>query len=257
MLQTDKILNRLSLSDRKPKVALIIPVYNEEETIESVIKEVDSIRKRNLNWDILPIVVNDGSKDNTSLILKSLENKMNIRVIHLPINLGIGGAVQTGIQFAELWSADVMLQIDGDGQHPVVQMNSLVTPILEGRADVVVGSRYLPGSGGSVSSRSRRLGTWMFSVVLKGVTGFRVQDTTSGFRALSKDAAKVISKDYADDYPEVEAYVPWIRHGFRIMEVPVKMRPRQGGVSSITPLQGIYYMIKVMFSTLFSKVSSD
>jgi glycosyltransferase involved in cell wall biosynthesis len=194
--------------------------------------------------------VNDGSKDRTAAILNELENKLMIRVIHLPINLGIGGAVQTGFQVAEAWSADVTLQIDGDGQHPVVQMNALVAPILEGRAEVVVGSRYISGSGGNVSSRSRRVGTWLFSILLRLITGVKIQDTTSGFRAFSKNAAKIISKDYADDYPEVEAYVPLARQGFKIIEVPVKMRPRLGGSSSITVLKGAYYMLKVMFSTV-------
>ena len=124
-----------------------------------------------------------------------------------------------------------------------------VEPVLARRTDVAVGSRYLPGAGGNVSSPLRQVGTWFFSRLLRLLVGVRIHDATSGFRAFGREATEFLSRYYPDDYPEVQAYVPLARRGFRMLEVPVDMRRRRGGSSSITPIRSIYYMVKVAFAT--------
>jgi len=170
--------------------------------------------------------------------------------IHCPVNVGIGGAVQVGFQVAVQWGADVTVQLDGDGQHPVDAIPTLVEPVLAGRADVVVGSRYSKGAGGAVSNVGRQLGTRLFSWLLRLVVGCRVKDVTSGFRAFGREAAVYLSRYYPDDYPEVESYVPLLRAGFDIEEIPVQMSPRRGGRSSISTLLSPYFAVKVTLAVL-------
>lgn len=233
----------------RPKIAVVIPAYNEEKNIERVLIEIEKLRATRPRWEILPIIVNDGSTDRTEAVLNELGPRYGARIITLPLNLGIGRAVQTGFRFATAWGADVSLQLDGDGQHPAHEIPMIVTPILAGQADVIVGSRYVRGAGGNVSSQLRQAGTLFFSKLLRVLTGAKIIDTTSGFRAFSRDATDFLARYYPDDYPEVQAYVPLARKKFRISEVPVNMRPRQHGRSSITPIRSVYYMIKVAFAT--------
>jgi glycosyltransferase involved in cell wall biosynthesis len=233
---------------RAPRIAIVIPAFNEERNIEQVLIEVNKLRAHRPRWDILPIVVNDGSTDQTGRILERVSRKYRARAIQLPLNLGIGRAVQAGFRLAVHWGADVTLQLDGDGQHPAEQIPALAAPILAGMSDVVVGSRYIHGAGGNVSSTLRQGGTLIFSKLLRFLVGVRVNDATSGFRAFNHDAADFIARYYPDDYPEVEAYVPLARQDFQIREVAVKMRARAHGRSSITFLQSFYYMLKVAFA---------
>lgn len=237
-----------------PTVGVVIPAYNEERNIESVLAEVRAVAERFPNWWVVPIVVNDGSTDRTAWVLDRVREEYGAKVIHLPVNLGIGGAVQAGLQRAAELGADVALQLDGDGQHPAEEIPRLVEPILAGRADVVVGSRYVEGAGGNVSTGLREFGTRYFSVLLRWVAGVQVRDTTSGFRAFGPEALDFLARYYPDDYPEVETYVPLVRRGFRIVEIPVTMRKREGGVSSITPVRSLYYMVKVSFATVIDRV---
>jgi glycosyltransferase involved in cell wall biosynthesis len=232
-----------------PKIALVIPAYNEERSIERVLLEVEQLRKARPRWNILPIIINDGSRDKTLDLLEAWGVRTRIRVVTLPLNLGIGSAVQTGFRVANQWGANVTLQLDGDGQHLPLEVPKIVCPILARQADVVVGSRYLPGAVGNVSTRTRQWGTRGFSLLLRVLMGVRIWDATSGFRAFSQDAASFIAKSYVDDYPEVETFVSLIRSGFKISEVPVWMRPRTEGVSSITFVQSFYYVLKVTLST--------
>jgi glycosyltransferase involved in cell wall biosynthesis len=238
---------------RKPRIAIIIPTYNEEKNIESVLRELEALRSLHAGWDFRPIVVNDGSTDRTEEILDRVAPAYGAIVVHLPLNLGIGRAVQTGFKAAVRIRADVTLQLDGDGQHPAEQIPAIVEPVLAHDADVAVGSRYLPDAtsraSGNVSSGLRQAGTWFFSQLLRALVGVRIKDTTSGFRAFSFEATEFLSRYYPDDYPEVEAYVPLVRRGFRITERAVRMRARQGGRSSITPLRSLYYVIKVALAT--------
>jgi len=234
---------------RRPRIAVVIPAFNEEGAIEKVLEEIRELRTHRPRWEILPIVVNDGSTDRTAEVLERISPKYQAYFINLPLNLGIGRTVQAGIQHAVRWGADVTLQLDGDGQHPAEQIPTIVCPILAGRSDVVIGSRYVKGAGGNVSSLARQLGTWFFSILLRTLVRARIQDTTSGFRAFTWEAADFLARYYPDDYPEVQAYVPLARSRFRISEVPVVMRQRHTGSSSITPLRSIYYMLKVAFAT--------
>jgi len=238
----------------KPRVAIVIPAFNEEKNIAHVLLEIQSLRKLKPEWLFLPIVVNDGSTDRTEMVLEEAAPDCDACFVSLPINLGIGRAVQTGFRMAVRWGADVTLQLDGDGQHPASQIPDVVKPILDGHSEVVVGSRYVKGAGGNVSSSLRQAGTWFFSRLLRTLVGVRIEDTTSGFRAFNFEAADFLARYYPDDYPEVQAYVPLARKGFRISEVPVTMRPRAKGRSSITPIRSIYYMVKVAFATTIDRV---
>ena len=235
---------------RRPRVALVIPAYNEEKNVENVLREIQTLKSRCPQWELIPIVVNDGSQDRTEEILAKIAPFYGAQVITLPINLGIGRAVHTGFKLAVRLRADVTLQLDGDGQHPAEQIPLIAEPVLQGDADVAVGSRYLPGASGNVSTGLRQFGTFFFSILLRLLTGIWIKDTTSGFRAFSSEATEFLSRYYPDDYPEVEAYVPLVRRGFKITERAVQMRARRGGRSSITPVRSLYYMIKVAFATV-------
>jgi glycosyltransferase involved in cell wall biosynthesis len=234
----------------RTRVAIVIPAFNEEKNIEAVLREIAALRTQRPDWELIPIVVNDGSRDGTAEVLSRVAPVYGAQVITLPLNLGIGRAVQTGLIHAMRLQAQVTLQLDGDGQHPADQIPLIVEPVLQGRADVAVGSRYLRGASGNVSSGWRQAGTWFFSLLLRAVVGVRIKDTTSGFRAFNAEATEFLSRHYPDDYPEVEAYVPLARGGFRIAEEPVRMRPRHAGRSSITFVKGLYYMAKVGFATV-------
>jgi glycosyltransferase involved in cell wall biosynthesis len=236
------------------KVAVLIPAYNEARNIESVLHEVHRVRETQPEWEILPIVINDGSRDDTQEVLQRITRQYGAYAIHFPLNLGIGCAVQAGLKHAALWGADVALQLDGDGQHPANQIPAIAEPILARRCDVTVGSRYIRGAGGNVSSTARQIGTLMFSMLLKLLVGIDIKDTTSGFRAFNREVIDYLVQCYPDDYPEVEAYVLLARKNFEIREFPVTMRPRLCGKSSITPVRSAYYMIKVMFAAMIGLV---
>lgn len=247
-------LRLISARTRLPRVAVVIPAFNEEKNIENVLGEIQKLRAARPRWQIVPVIVNDGSSDRTEWVLDRIAPEYGAHVVNLPINLGIGRAVQTGFRFAVRLGADVTLQLDGDGQHPTQQIPCIVCPILAGKADVVVGSRYAKGAGGNVSSTLRQAGTWLFGRLLKALVGVDISDATSGFRAFSFEAADFIARYYPDDYPEVEAYVPLARRQFAISEVPVHMRPRAHGRSSITAIRSVYYMVKVAFATLIDVI---
>jgi glycosyltransferase involved in cell wall biosynthesis len=227
-------------------IAVIIPAYNEEQTIARVIREVNT-----LGDEYRAIVVNDCSQDNT--MANALRE--GATVIDLPFNLGIGGAVQTGFKFAVDHGFDICVQVDGDGQHPPAQLPRLLESLKEGRFDVAIGSRLL-GSKYRIPLM-RGLGIKAFSLFVRVFCGLVIKDTTSGFRAFNQKAAEFCARDYPQDYPEPEALVLLHMKRFRIVEVPVEMNYRGHGVSSITPLRSIYYMMKVllsMFIDLFKQI---
>lgn len=239
---------------KRPLIALIIPAYNEEANLPVLIQKLQVLIAKRGGWKVVPIFVNDGSTDLTHFLLKRLAPSVGGRVVSMPLNVGIGRAVQTGFKIAVEMGADVTLQLDGDGQHPPEEVPRLVEPILAGRAHVVVGSRYLTSEAGmgasNVSSKLRQMGTFFFGGLLRVLVNVRIQDTTSGFRAFDLESTEFLSRCYPDDYPEVEAYVPLKRSGFEILEVPVRMERRAGGNSSITALLSFYYMVKVALATL-------
>jgi glycosyltransferase involved in cell wall biosynthesis len=242
-------------TDSRPVVAIIIPAFNEEANLPRVFEEIAHLSQEHPEWRLVPVVVNDGSTDGTRDVLEKLAPQYGAVSLHLPVNVGIGRTVQAGLRYAvQNLSPQVLLQLDGDGQHPAGEIPRIISPVLKGDSDVVVGSRYVPGAGGRVSSPMRRAGTAFFSLLLRVTVGVRIQDTTSGFRAFSAEAGEFLSRYYPDDYPEVEAYVPLARRKFRIQEVPVNMRPRDRGTSSITPIKSLYYMLKVAFATIIDRI---
>jgi glycosyltransferase involved in cell wall biosynthesis len=218
----------------------IVPALNEEATVPRVI---DELRAFDPGLDI--VVVDDGSTDRTAAVAAA----GGAKVLRLPFNLGIGGAVQTGFRFAFEHGYDLAVRVDGDGQHEPAQLAAVLEPVLLGEADIAVGSRFaVPEGDGYRSSRSRRIGIRILAGVVSRMVGQHVTDTTSGFQALNRQGIALFARDYPHDYPEVEATVMVFRHRLRFVEVPVSMRERGGGRSSITALSSIYYMIKVLLA---------
>jgi glycosyltransferase involved in cell wall biosynthesis len=217
----------------------IVPALNEEATVPRVIAE---LRAFDPGLDV--VVVDDGSVDRTAEVAAA----HGARVLRLPFNLGIGGAVQTGFRFAFEHGYDLAVRVDGDGQHDPSQLGAVLEPVLGGEADIAVGSRFAGEGAGYRSSRSRRIGIRILAAVVSKMVGQRVTDTTSGFQALNRAGIALFARDYPHDYPEVEATVMVHRHRLRLAEVPVTMRERGGGRSSITALRSIYYMVKVLLA---------
>jgi glycosyltransferase involved in cell wall biosynthesis len=220
----------------------IVPALNEERTIAQVVGEI-----RANDADLEIAVVDDGSTDRTAEVARAA----GARVLQLPFNLGIGGAVQTGFRYARENDVDFAVRVDGDGQHDPTQLGAVVEPVLRGEADIVVGSRYLSAGGdGYRSSVPRRMGTRILAWVVSKLTRQRITDPTSGFQALNRKAIALFAADYPHDYPEVEALVLLLRHRLRLQEVPIVMRPRTAGRSSIQTLSSAYYMVKVLLALL-------
>ena len=200
---------------------------------------------RSLSHEIDYVIINDCSTDRTADVCR--ENRYSH--ISLPLNLGIGGGVQTGYIYAVENGYDIAVQMDGDGQHDPVSLCDLINPIINGEADMVIGSRFLCG-GGFRSTGMRRAGISWLSTVIRVCCGKRIKDVTSGYRATSKQLTEYYSKNYARDYPEPEAIVSALKNGYRIAEVPAVMHERTGGISSIRALGSVYYMIKVTLAIL-------
>jgi glycosyltransferase involved in cell wall biosynthesis len=217
----------------------IVPAFNEELAVPRVI---DELRAFDAGLDI--VVVDDGSVDRTAVVAAA----RGARVLRLPFNLGIGGAVQTGFRFAFENDYDLAVRVDGDGQHDPAQLSRVLAPILRGEADIAVGSRFASDEDGYRSSRARRAGIRLLAWVVSRIVGQRVTDTTSGFQAVNRQGIALFAHDYPHDYPEVEATVMVFRHRLRLCEVPVSMRERDGGRSSITALRSVYYMVKVLLA---------
>lgn len=231
-------------SNNNPRILLIVPAYNEEE---SILRVTETIQQAGYDF----IVVNDGSTDDTLQVCKL----NNIPVINLGANLGIGGAVQTGHMYALERGYDIDIQFDGDGQHDISSVSDIVKAI-QGGADLVIGSRFVSKDDSNFQSTGlRRLGIKWLSAVIKFVTGKRVYDVTSGFRACDRSAIELFSKEYPIDYPEPESIVSAIKHHLTVAEVPAKMNERQGGTSSIRAFSSMYYMIKVSLAILIQGVT--
>ncbi len=222
------------------KTLIIVPAYNEEGNIENVIQR---IRGASSDYDI--VVINDCSKDGT----KEKAEAMGVPVISLPVNLGIGGAVQTGFLYAYYNNYDVALQLDGDGQHNPEYVKELIAPIERGDADVVIGSRFIQKKGFQ-SHWLRRVGIRLFQVLNNLLLRQNITDSTSGFRAYNAESISLLQRLYPSDFPEPEALFILKRRGFHIVEIPVEMNSREAGISSITGIKSLYYMIKVFTSII-------
>lgn len=226
------------------RILVIIPAYNEEESLPHVVSRI--IDK---GYDY--VVINDGSNDGTL----SLCRKHSLNLLNLPRNLGIGGAVQAGHMYALEHNYDVDIQFDGDGQHDAAYLEALVDAIKQG-ADIAIGSRYLEDTDGFKSTFMRRVGITWLSAWIRLFRGHTITDPTSGFRACGRRAIELFCSSYPYDYPEPESIVTALGHGLTVREVPVVMHERQGGRSSISPLKGAYYMIKVTLAIAISALSN-
>ena len=225
------------------KKLVIIPAYNESA---SILAAVQDIKKNAKEFDY--IIINDRSTDNTLDICR--KNKLN--VLNLPLNLGIGGAVQTGYWYAYENGYNIAVQFDGDGQHNAKYLNQMADYLIENRLDMVIGSRFITNEGFQ-SSGARRLGIRYFTFLIKLLTGKKITDPTSGYRMCNEKVIQLFSNQYPKDYPEPETVVALIRKGMNVDEVPVVMRAREEGVSSISPKKSIYYMFKVTLAILIEK----
>ncbi len=217
----------------------VVPAYNESETIARVVRELNEVAP---DFDVL--VVDDGSTDATAAIAQAV----GARVLRLPFNLGIGGAVQAGFVFALENGYERMVQVDGDGQHVAAEIPVLREAMDDDpRIDMVCGSRFVTDSG-YLAPISRRTGIHIFAFLLSRLVGQRVTDPTSGFRLYNRRGIALFARDYPHDYPEVEAVLMVHHHQLRMREVPVKMLERGGGVSSIRSGKSAYYMVKVLLA---------
>lgn len=229
------------------KVLLIIPAYNEEENILNTINKI-----KEYSDEINYVVINDGSKDKTEEILTN----NNINHIKLVKNLGIGGAVQTGYKYAYENNYDIAIQFDGDGQHDVNYVPKICEPLLEGQADMVIGTRYLDKTSSKFQSTfMRRLGSSIISFFIKISTRNKITDPTSGFRAANKKIIEEFAKEYPKEYPEPESTVSLLVNGYKVKEVPVSMNERTGGKSSINVWKSVDYMVKVVLAIIIDSIS--
>jgi glycosyltransferase involved in cell wall biosynthesis len=218
------------------KILVIVPAFNESDNIKATVHELQAL---DCNFDIL--VIDDGSDDQTALEAV----KAGARIISLPFNLGIGGAVQTGFLYALRNGYDVAIQFDGDGQHDAQYLKTILDPLFNHQADIVVGSRFIGPFVGWRSSAVRRIGIYFFAWLISLLTGYRVTDPTSGFRAFNAKAILAFAQNYPQDFPEPESIMSAQRFGLKLIEAPVQMRKRLHGYSSIRYFKTLYYMIKV------------
>ena len=233
------------------KVILIIPAYNEEENILKVYNKINEYNSKN-EFNLDYVVINDGSKDNTLKILR--ENNINhINLIH---NLGIGGAVQTGYKYAYENNYDIAVQFDGDGQHDISYVEKICRPIIEGEADMCIGTRYLDKRESKFQSTfMRRLGKNIISVMINICCKKRITDPTSGFRAANKKIIEMFANNYPTEYPEPESTVAVLLNGYKVKELPVSMNERVGGKSSISVWKSVDYMFKVSMAVIIDSIN--
>ena len=227
-----------------PKVLIIVPAYNEERSLPRVLA---AIGETAAGYDVL--VVNDGSSDGTS----GVAHAGCAEVIDLPFNLGIGGAVQAGFKYALSHGYEAAVQVDADGQHLAEEIPKLVEPVLHGRYDVVIGSRFLEPTAYRGSPR-RRLVIAFLSWLCSRLAGVKVTDATSGFRAFGPTALAFVAANYSVDYPEPKIIPALSRRGLRIAEVSVEMKQRESGVSSLTGLKALHYVMNVTLALLVDAV---
>jgi glycosyltransferase involved in cell wall biosynthesis len=230
---------------RRERIVAVVPAYNEAGVIASV---VDEIRAADARIEV--VVVDDCSSDETAEAART----HGATVLGLPFNVGIGGAVQTGFKYALEQEYDLAVRLDGDGQHDASEIPKLLEPVERGEADLVIGSRFAEVGGSYRPPFARRLGIRVFARVVSFLGGQRVTDTTSGFLALDRVGIELFARDYPHDYPEVEATLVALRCGLRLAQVQVEMRERETGVSSITFVRSLYYIVKVMLALLVSSL---
>ena len=225
-----------------PRVLVIIPAHDEQESLPGTL---DEVRAAAPLLDVL--VVDDGSRDATARVAR----ERGTRVLLLPFNLGVGGALQTGFRWAVEHGYDVGVQLDADGQHDPAYLPALLEPVLSGRCDVSIGSRYVRRSGYRAPV-ARRVGMVLFSSLVSAVLHTRITDTTSGFRAYARRAMVVCQHDFPKDFPDAPLLIRLGRCGFRLEEVPVEMRGRRAGRSFYTLGKSLYYPYKNLLASLMA-----
>jgi glycosyltransferase involved in cell wall biosynthesis len=231
----------MSFHNGSERLLVLIPAYNEQAVIRRVVSRVRSVVPQ---ADVL--VVDDGSKDNTAQEAEAA----GALVVRHPFNLGIGGAVQTGLKFAQREDYDAVVRLDGDGQHKASDIPSLHTMLQTSHMDVVIGSRFLCATENMRIPLLRRLGIRIFALTVSCLTGSRATDTTSGFFAMNRRAIEALVAYMPQDYPEVESRIVLHKAGLKTLELPAQMRARLSGVSSINSWRSVYYALKVTVAVL-------
>ena len=232
------------------RLLIIIPAYNEEEALVGLLAEIRALKHDEVGADVETVVVDDGSTDRTAEVARA----GGARVLRLCRNLGIGGAVQSGLRLAHRERFDFAAQVDGDGQHPPSELARLVECARQDPApDLVVGTRYTDKNNFR-STVLRRLGSWWLRVLLRIVTRLRITDPTSGFRLYGPRALKKFDETYPYDFPEPESLAVARAARLRVVEAPVTMRERQGGRSSIAGFSTVYYMLKVTVAVVLTYI---
>ncbi len=227
------------------KTLVLIPCYNEQENIVRVVERLIATCPA-----VDYLIINDCSTDGSEAILRA----HGYNHVSLPVNLGIGGGIQTGYRYAKENGYDITVQMDGDGQHNPAFLDTVISPIAAGELDMCIGSRFLEKEGFQTSFM-RRFGIVILSILIKLLSGKRIYDVTSGFRATNAEMTAYFADHYAADYPEPEAILAAVLRGYRVGEAPVIMEERLGGVSSIRAFKSAYYMIKVSLSLLVDFIS--
>lgn len=234
---------------RTSRALLIVPCYNEESNILPLYKSILSTLPYP-GMDVDMLFIDDCSKDDTRVVM----SQNNIPHIALPVNLGIGGAVQTGIKYAYQYDYDWIVQLDGDGQHPPVELIRFFEAVKMDYPDIIIGSRFIERKGFQ-STLLRRIGIKYFSALIRLLTGIHISDPTSGYRMMGRRAIERACLHYPDEYPEPEILLDCLLQEFKVVEIPVQMMDRQGGVSSIRSFFQVYYMLKVSLSMYFHYLS--
>lgn len=231
------------------RLLVIVPAYNEQEALGGLLDELRTLPAADLGVEIEVLVVDDGSRDRTSDVARA----GGARLLQLCRNLGIGGAVQAGIRLAHREHFDYAVQIDGDGQHPPTELARLLEAARgDAGADLLVGTRYRDTKDNFRSTFLRRLGSWWLRSLLRIVTRLKLTDPTSGFRLYGARALALFDDTYPYDFPEPESLAIARASGLSVVEVPVTMRERQGGTSSIAGFSTVYYMFKVTIAVLLT-----
>jgi len=223
-------------------VLVIIPAHNEEDSLPGTLAELRAAAP-----GTAVLVVDDGSADATSEVARAA----GVPVVRHAVNLGVGGALQTGFRWALEHGFEVGVQLDADGQHDPTYLEVLLEPVRAGRCEVSIGSRYVTRSGYRAPLH-RRLGMVLFSGVVRLALGKRITDTTSGFRAYTRAVMQSCQHDFPKDFPDAPLLITLARQGFRIEEVAVEMRERVAGRSFYTLGKQLYYPYKNMLASLMA-----
>jgi Glycosyltransferases involved in cell wall biogenesis len=226
------------------KKLVIIPAFNEEGNLEKTIRD---IKENAPAFDY--VIINDCSTDGTLAMCR----RHGFSYLNLPVNLGIGGAVQTGYRYAYYHGYDIAVQFDGDGQHSASYLPEMAERLEETGSDMVIGSRFITKEGFQ-SSSLRRLGIRYFTFLIRLLTGKKITDPTSGMRMINRKLMEKFTEEYPKDYPEPESVVTVLSEKHRVTEMPVIMNEREEGSSSISLGNGVYYMVKVSIAMVIARM---